>query len=51
MEQIVKEVNKVSLEDVRQVARQVFDSARINLALIGPLKENEKNIYAKLNLG
>ena len=51
LEQIVKEVNKVSLEDVRQVARQVFDSARINLALIGPLKENEKNIYAKLNLG
>lgn len=49
--QIIKEVNKVSLDDVRVVARQIFKQEIINLALIGPLEKNEKNIYAKLNLG
>jgi predicted Zn-dependent peptidase len=51
LEQIVREVNKVSLEDVRQVARQIFNNSMINLALIGPLEKNESNIYNKLNLG
>ena len=51
LQQIIKDVNKVSLEDVRQVARLVFRNQAINLALIGPLEKSEKNIYAKLNLG
>ncbi len=51
LEQVIKEVNRVSLEDVRQVAGQIFNSKAINLALIGPLGRFEKNIYAKLNLG
>lgn len=51
LEQVIKEVNKVSMEDVRKVARSIFDNRKINLALIGPLGQSEQNIYAKLNLG
>ena len=51
LEQIIKEVNKVSSEDVTAVARQVFENEIINLALIGPLDKSEKQIYGKLNLG
>ncbi|MFA5199628.1 MAG: pitrilysin family protein [Candidatus Omnitrophota bacterium] len=49
LEQVIKEVNKVSLEDVRQVARQVFRDNAINLALIGPLAP-DRDIYDKLCL-
>jgi len=51
LEQIIKEVNKVCPEDVRDVSRQIFKHEFINLALIGPLAKSEKQIYSKLNLG
>lgn len=51
LEQIIKEVNKVEMEDIRQVAGKIFNDKKINLALIGPLGNKEKDIYAKLNLG
>ncbi len=51
LEQIIKEVNKVEIEDIREVADKIFNNKKINLALIGPLGKSEKNIYAKLNLG
>jgi predicted Zn-dependent peptidase len=51
LEQIIKEVNKVSPEDVKAVARQIFENEIINLALIGPLEKSKKQIYGKLNLG
>jgi len=51
LEQIIKEVNKVKIEDIREVGAKVFNHQKINLALIGPLEKNEKDIYAKLNLG
>lgn len=51
LEQIIKEVNKVDIEDVRQAATKIFNNEKINLALIGPLGNKEKDIYAKLNLG
>ena len=41
-EQIKKEIEKVRAEDIQKVARQVFRTARINLSLIGPLKEKEQ---------
>ncbi len=50
LEEVVKEVNKVSIEDLRQVAGQIFKHEKINLALIGPLGKEQKKIYAKLNL-
>jgi predicted Zn-dependent peptidase len=51
LEQVIKEVNKVSMEDVRKVAAGIFDNKKINLALIGPLDKSQNDIYAKLNLG
>ena len=51
LEQIIKEVNQVSPDDVRVVARQIFEHEIINLALIGPLGKSEKQLYRKLNLG
>ena len=51
LEQIIAEVNKVHPEDVRTVARQIFKNEIINLALIGPLEKDQKQIYSKLNLG
>ena len=50
-EEIVKEINKVKIEDLRKVAQQVFKSEKINLALIGPLEKEKRRIYSKLNLG
>ncbi|MFH0918632.1 MAG: pitrilysin family protein [Candidatus Omnitrophota bacterium] len=51
LEQIIKEVNRVQPPDVGAVAGQIFRNETLNLALIGPLKKSEKQIYSKLNLG
>lgn len=51
LEQIIKEVNMVSLEQVKEVASQIFAQKIINLALIGPLAKSEKQIRSRLNLG
>lgn len=51
LEQVSQEVKKVSLQDVRRVASEIFDNQKINLALIGPLAQSQQNIYTKLNLG
>jgi predicted Zn-dependent peptidase len=51
LEEVVKEVNKVNIEELHQVGQQVFKREKINLALIGPLEKEKKSIYAKLNLG
>ena len=41
-EEIAREVENVSAEDIRKVARQVFQTSRLNLSMIGPLKEKEQ---------
>lgn len=51
LEQVIKEVNKVKIEDIHRVAAGIFENKKINLALIGPLEKSEQDIYAKLNLG
>jgi predicted Zn-dependent peptidase len=51
LEDVIKEVNKVNIEDLRLVAQQIFKRQKINLALIGPLEKDKKKIYSKLNLG
>lgn len=38
-EEIAREIEKVTREDVQSVAKQIFQTARANLTLIGPLKE------------
>ena len=51
VQDVINEVRKVNIEDLRQVAQQIFKQERINLALIGGIEKEQKNIYAKLNLG
>lgn len=41
-DQIIRQIEKVAPEDVREAAREIFRAKRINLALIGPLKEKER---------
>jgi len=47
---IIKEVNRINREDIREVAKLIFKERNLNLALIGPLKENQKKIYNQLRL-
>ena len=39
-EELVK-IKKVTLEEVHQVAKEVFDNKKLNLAVIGPFKDEE----------
>jgi predicted Zn-dependent peptidase len=50
LEEIVKELNLVKREDISEVARRVFREENLNLALIGPLKHKEKQIYRRLHI-
>jgi predicted Zn-dependent peptidase len=48
--EIIKEVNKVNREDVREVAQSIFTEKKLNLALIGPLKDKQEEIRQQLHL-
>ncbi|MBN1912895.1 MAG: insulinase family protein [Candidatus Omnitrophica bacterium] len=48
--EIVKEINKVTREDIRNAAKAIFKRSSLNLALIGPGKEGEKTIANRLHL-
>ena len=50
LKDIIKEVNKVTREDIMQVAKEIFLEQKLNLALIGPLKDKEQDILNKLKL-
>jgi len=50
LEEIIKEVKKVNIKDLREVARQVFQGTKLNLALIGPVKDQKNDIYSELKL-
>jgi len=41
-EQVFAKIEAVSAEDLARVARDVFTPAKLNLALIGPFKKEEK---------
>ncbi len=47
---IIKELNRVKREDIRQVAKSIFKEGKVNLALIGPLKGSERNLHNQLHL-
>jgi predicted Zn-dependent peptidase len=49
-EEIIREVKRVEPEDIRRVARSIFREENLSLALIGPLKHKEKQIYRRLHL-
>lgn len=48
LDEIVKEVNRLKKEDIREAAKYIFEEKKINLALIGPVKDKEQVIYNKL---
>jgi len=50
LKDIIKEVSKVKRSDLQLVAREIFQENNINLSLIGPLKDKEKEIFAQLKL-
>lgn len=50
LEEIIKEVNKIKREDVRVVAKNIFQGKKLNLALIGPIQEHQNAIYKELSL-
>jgi predicted Zn-dependent peptidase len=41
VDELIREVKKVSQEDILRVAGKVFDNKRLNLAVIGPFKSEE----------
>jgi predicted Zn-dependent peptidase len=41
-EQVFAKIDRVGVDDVKRVADDIFRSEKLNLALIGPLKEKEK---------
>ena len=51
LKDIIKEVAEVSRQDVLKAAKGVLNANNTNLALIGPLKESESQIYDRLNIG
>lgn len=48
---IVKEVNKVKREDLLKAAVDIFREDKLNLAFIGPLRDNEKQLHNQLRFG
>lgn len=47
---IIKEVSRVKREDIQEVSKYTFKEQSLNLALIGPLKDNEQKIYNQLHI-
>ena len=50
LNRILKEVRTVKREDVREAAQSIFEEKKINLAMIGPLKDKDGAIASKLIL-
>ncbi|MFA5145465.1 MAG: pitrilysin family protein [Candidatus Omnitrophota bacterium] len=48
LEDIIKEVNRIKREDVKEVAKRVFKKENLNLALIGPLENSEEQVCRQL---
>ncbi len=48
LNQVIKEVEKVKPSDLVEVSRLIFKEEKANLALIGPLKQKEKEISEKV---
>ena len=44
LEELLREVDKVTLKQVNQIAKNLFDMSQSNLALIGPFKDKKKFI-------
>lgn len=45
LDDVKNEVNRIRKEDLMRISREIFREKNINLALIGPLKGKEKELY------
>ena len=50
LQEITKGIQAVSREDIREAARRIFQEKGLNLALIGPLKDHQQEIFDRLRL-
>jgi predicted Zn-dependent peptidase len=50
LQDITKKINHIKREDIRAAAEAVFKEESLNLAVIGPLKDNEQSLYGQLRL-
>lgn len=48
MQDVVKQVKKVTIADVRRLASVIFDESRYNLAIIGPLQDAHESQLKKV---
>jgi predicted Zn-dependent peptidase len=46
--EIIRELNRVSIEDIRRLAKRIFVEEKINLALIGPISDSDKRKIKRL---
>ncbi len=51
LKEVIKEVNRVRREDIREAAGIIFKENKANLAMIGPLKNDAQKITNNLKLG
>jgi len=47
---ILKEINRLSRQDIKNVAQYLFKEEKLNLALIGPLEDKSEEIFSQLKL-
>lgn len=50
LDEVIKEVNRLKREDIQEVAQHIFQEKKLNLALIGPLKDKQRQIYNQLHI-
>lgn len=50
LDEIIKAINKLKRQDLREAAKYIFQEKKINLAIIGPLKGQERNITKQLRM-
>jgi len=51
MDDVIKEVDRIQREDIREVARRIFSDNNFHLSLVGPVKGLEDKIRNELSLG
>jgi len=51
LDEIISAVNKTQKQDLQKVAQSIFTEDSLNLALIGPLEDQQEEIYSQLHLG
>lgn len=51
-QEVIDEIDRITPDDIRHVAKRVFDDSRLNMSVIGKIeKKEEKEISKALNIG